>query len=60
VIFTFASPDKWETVRLGAEIFMYEGPHLCGTGSVQWKEKVSPSLSDRQKARYRRWVDEGS
>ncbi len=52
VIWTFASRSTWENVQPGSELFMYEVPHLCGLGSVQWKGEVPPLASAEQKARY--------
>jgi len=59
VIWNFGSRDKWDTVQPRSELFMYEGPHLCGRASVEWKEEVQPQLSDEQMDRFRQWAVTG-
>ncbi len=47
---------EWERATVGTELPMYEGPRVCGRGTVLWRELATLPLAEDAEDRYRAWL----
>lgn len=51
--------DQWNLeVGPGEVLPMYEGPRVCGRGTVLWRENTSVPLNETTEQRYLSWLDD--
>jgi hypothetical protein len=51
--------DQWNLeVEPGVVLPMYEGPRVCGCGTVIWRTHITLPLDELQEQRFLRWLDD--
>jgi hypothetical protein len=51
--------DQWNLeVEPGVVLPMYEGPRVCGHGTVIWRTNIMLPLEEREEQRFLSWLDD--
>ena len=50
---------EWRLLNRGDKLRMFEGPRVCGHGTVRWTETTIRPLPVGDEARFRTWAESG-